>query len=60
MIALAWPKSGRWSPIITPLRPTRRMVLRGLRVKNTVLGSREVREGKRCAKGLRYLVAADF
>jgi hypothetical protein len=31
--------------------------LRGLRVKNAVLGSREVREGKKSAKGLRYPIA---
>jgi hypothetical protein len=31
--------------------------LRALRVKHAVLGSREVREGKKSAKGLRYLNA---
>ena len=31
--------------------------LRVLRVKHAVLGSREVREGKKSAKGLRYLIA---
>jgi hypothetical protein len=31
--------------------------LRGLRVKETMPGSREVREGKKSAKGLRYLIA---
>ena len=30
--------------------------LRGLRVKHAVLGSREDREGKKSAKGLRYLI----
>ncbi len=30
--------------------------LRDLRVKNAVLGSREVREGKKSAKGLRWLI----
>lgn len=39
--------------VITPLAPHSARELRGLRVKNAVLGSREVREGKKSAKGLR-------